>query len=67
MRKSGKRDTQRAALTNKTAEIMGVSPRYVRMVINGERNDEAVLVVYMELKEGGNRLVEAVKKLVPFE
>lgn len=49
------------------AEMYGVSKRYVNMVIEGTRMNENILISYMQLKEGKNLLVEAVKKAVPFK
>lgn len=48
------------------ARIHGVSARYVRMVAAGERNNDAILSSIIEMKQGKNELIEAVKKLVPF-
>jgi hypothetical protein len=48
------------------ASIHGVSPRYVQMVRAGERENEAILTTVMDLLEGKNKLVDEVKKLVPF-
>lgn len=60
------RDTVRAARIKRTAEIVGVSTRYVRMVLDCERENEDVLAVFMELSEQENLMIESVKKLVPF-
>lgn len=49
------------------AEVHGVSPRYVRMVRDGERTNEEILATYMEIVEQDNLLLQAVKKAVPFE
>lgn len=67
MEKNIKRDAIGAATVIKTAEITGVSERYVRYVLDGKRKNEAVFTVYMELVDGQNKLVQAVKQLVPFE
>lgn len=56
----------RAATVKDTAEVTGVSPRFVNMVMNGERDNEVVVSVFMELQEGRNLLLQSVKKLVPF-
>lgn len=61
------RDTVNAARVHRVAEMAGVSKRYVRMVIKGKRENEQVLRAYMELAEGENALLEAVKELVPFK
>ncbi len=66
MEKNSKRDTIKAATVLKTAELTGFSARYVRYVLEGKRINEGVATVYMELMEGENKLMEAVKQLVPF-
>lgn len=67
MQKSNKRNTEQAAIIQKTAKLMGVSKRYVRMVLNGERNNEGVMTCYMEILERDNALLNAVKELIPFK
>jgi hypothetical protein len=61
------RDVLRAALVGITAELTDRSPRFVNYVLSGTRKNEAVLTVYMELSEGSNLLMQAVKSLLPFE
>lgn len=70
--KSTKRDPETAIRVKRTAELVGVSTRTVYRVIIGDPTvekftAEKVMTVYMELKEGENQLIEAVKQLVPFE
>ena len=60
-----KRCNERASLIHKTARLRGVSNRYVRYVLAGDRNNEAVLETYMELMEGEQRLVQAVAQMLP--
>jgi len=60
------RDTKRAVLVKNTAELMGVSQRYVNMVLAGERDNDCIIACYMELLERQNRLIEEVRKLIPF-
>jgi hypothetical protein len=67
MNKTIKREAWKASLAQKTAKICRVSVRFVRMVINGERENEHVMQVYMKLMEGENKLLKAVSELVPFE
>ena len=67
---ANERDIERAAIIKKTARINGVSDRYVRMVMENERENENVVFVFMTLKEGiqkleDNLLLKAVKELVP--
>lgn len=63
---SNKRDSETATRVKRTADLCGVSTRYVYMVIIGDRVDENVLSVYMQLAEGENKLLESVRKVVPF-
>ena len=67
MEKNKKRESWKASLAQKTAEITHVSTRYVRYVINGEYENQNVMNVYMALMEGENELLARVKELVPFE
>jgi hypothetical protein len=66
MRKPTKRNAGVASRVQKTAELARVSERYVRMVINGDRENEEVMRIYMFLNEGENKLLKAAKELVPF-
>lgn len=58
--------TEKAALIAKTAEMTGVSKRYVRYVLAGERENETVFSTYMTLLEEFSKLPDAVRALVPF-
>lgn len=63
------RDAENAAIVKRVADIHGVSERYVNMVRNGERENEAIMNSYMELKESiheKSALLKAVNTLVPF-
>jgi len=60
-----KRDVRRAAIVVDTAEVVGVSRSEVQKVLRGDRNNDTVIAVYMEIHEGKNRLLEEVKKLLP--
>ncbi len=60
-------DSDKASLVKKTADIHGVSTRFVYMVLNGERGNDEVFTTYMNLHEGVNDLVEAVKQMVQFK
>ncbi|MCX6210085.1 MAG: hypothetical protein NTZ59_11480 [Bacteroidetes bacterium] len=66
MDNKSKRDAINAARVIKTAECVGVSTNLVQKVIRGERNNDKVLGVFMEIQEGENKLLEEVKKIVPF-
>ncbi|MDP1810570.1 MAG: hypothetical protein Q8K66_04115 [Sediminibacterium sp.] len=65
MKKKRNRDTVRAAIIIKTARIVGVSERQVNRVLNGDQQNEEVVLVFMELSEGETKLVKEVRKLVP--
>lgn len=61
-----KRNSETATRVKRTAEICGVSTRHVYRVIIGDRVDQEVLTVYMQLAEGENLLLKSVKEAVPF-
>ena len=65
-RKQVKRNARRAATVIETAELVGVTPRAVQMVLSGDRRNEGVLSIFMEIDERHNALLREVKKLVPF-
>ncbi|MGV8094383.1 MAG: hypothetical protein AB2L24_21210 [Mangrovibacterium sp.] len=48
------------------AEMQGVSAAYVRMIINGKRNNKAILKTYKQLQEGKKRLIETVRNQLPY-
>lgn len=62
-----KRDSIRAARVKKVAESLGKTPNYIRKVLNGVRENNQVLPLMMELQERENKLLEEVKKLIPFD
>ena len=49
------------------AEIQGVSAAYVRMIVNGKRENETILKTYLQLMEGKKRLIEAIKNQLPYQ
>jgi|KBSSwiS6_1023812.scaffolds.fasta_scaffold112780_2 hypothetical protein len=59
------KDSENAVRVARTAAILELSERYVRMVLAGERKSDLVMAVYMELAEGETQLVKQVKQLVP--
>ena len=61
-----RRNTQKSAMIQQTAQVTGKSERHVRRVVNGMAENKEVELVYQELHEGTNKLLEAVKTLVPF-
>lgn len=60
----GRKKTETASTI---ADIAGKTPRYVRMVINGERENSAILDAAIIYEEGRNELIQKIKELVPFE
>ena len=72
LNKTRERNPETAIRVKRTAELVGVSTRTVYRVVIGDpqiskETAEKVMMVYMELKEGENQLIEAVRQLVPFE
>ena len=70
MKKTRNRDSERAALVPKVANITGYSEETVKKVIRDERKNELILSTYMDLQETlrtrENYLLIAVKNLIPF-
>lgn len=66
MEKPNKIDVSRAATIKETAQVVGVSQRYVQMVLKGDRENDKIVEVAMAITEGKNLLLDEVKKLVPF-
>jgi response regulator of citrate/malate metabolism len=62
----GKTDPLRPAKIKITSDITRATDRQVRRVIRGDQMNEKIIDVYMQLDEGINLLIEAVKKSVPF-
>lgn len=60
------RDIKRAATIQDTAELVEVSTRQVRRVLDGEQENPKIISVFMELQEGKNLLLQEVKNLIPF-
>lgn len=65
--KQGHKRRKKTETASTIADISGLTPRYVRMVINGERENSAVLDAAIIYEEGRNELIEKIKELVPFE
>jgi len=59
-------DAQKTWIVKKVAGMYKVSERFVYMVINGEKDNEAIFNSYMDILQGSNDLVKAVEELVPF-
>ncbi len=49
------------------AKLHNVSDRYVRMVINGDRENQAILYSYFDYIEGKNALIEKIKTLIKLD
>lgn len=65
-RNKTKREARRAATVIETAELAGVSTRTVQRVLSADQENEKVLSIFMTISEGHNKLLKAVKELVPF-
>lgn len=63
--KANSRNMVRSVRIAQTADILGLSKRYVRYVLSGDRENEEVLKVYMGLQEGESKLLQTVRQLVP--
>ena len=61
-----KRDISRASTISDTAEVMGLTTSSIQKILTMKRNNEKAIEVFMFLKEGKSELLEAAKKLVPF-
>lgn len=49
------------------AKIHGVSVRYVQMVRNGERENEAILATLVDYQVEKTALIKALEKLIPLQ
>lgn len=49
------------------ASIFSLTPRAVRMVINGDTTNEPVLEAVITYREGKSKLIQEIEKLVPFK
>jgi len=49
------------------AGIAKVTPAYVRMVMNGDKDNQAILDAAIIYEQGKNELLKKVEELVPFE
>lgn len=49
------------------AGIASVTPAYVRMVLNGDKENQQILDAAIIYEEGKNELIKRVQELVPFE
>lgn len=58
-------DPLKPFLVERVAGMKGVTKAYVYMVLRGERDNDDIFSCYMELQEGTEKLLEAVKTAVP--
>ena len=63
MHENNNRNAEQAALVTKTSRITGVTKRYVRMVIAGDRQNDRVLSTYMLFQEGNQALLEQARQM----
>ena len=70
MSKNPTQQTWERKKRNDTAKIIAsiarVSPAYVRMVMNGDKENDDILTASILYEQGKSRLIQEVKKLVPF-
>jgi hypothetical protein len=67
MDKTKHKRRKRDDIAQVVADITGVSPRYVNMVRDGERNNELVEMIAVEYHLGKNKLIKHLEQLVPLE
>lgn len=58
---------KRDLIAVKASEVTGYSYEYCRMVRNGNRSNESIECVLVEIAQRERELLEAVKKAVPFD
>jgi hypothetical protein len=56
---------KRDEIAKVVADIHGVSPRYVNMVRNGERENEEILATLVDYQQNKSKLIQTLKELVP--
>lgn len=65
MGKTARKARKRDDVAQVVAKIHGVSPRYVNMVRDGERENEEILATAVEYTIGKNQLIKTLERLVP--
>lgn len=65
MAKGVKKARKRDDVARVVAEIKRVSPRYVNMVRDGDRDDEEILAVAVEYELGKNALIRTLTQMFP--
>jgi hypothetical protein len=66
MKQPKKNKPRRRDVATLVADIHGVTADHVRKVIRGDRENDHILATYMHIIENDNLLLQATKKLVPF-
>ena len=67
MEKTTDKNVKRRDVVTLVASIHRVSARYVRYVINNDRENAAIMSTYMEIVEQDNLLLDTVRKAVPLD
>ena len=62
-----KKNQPRDEAASGVASIFSLTPRAVRMVINGDTTNEPVLEAVITYREGKSKLIQEIEKLVPFK
>jgi hypothetical protein len=65
MGKTARKARKRDDVAQVVAKIHRVSPRYVNMVRDGERENEEILATAVEYTLGKNQLIKTLERLVP--
>ena len=67
MDKTITRGKKRDEVARIVADIHGVSPRYVRMVRNGERKNDEIMATLVDFRQEQSKLIQHLRKLVPIK
>jgi hypothetical protein len=67
MGKPNRRGKRRSDTATIVAELKGVTPRYVRMIRNGERENEEILATLIDLEQGQSKLIKELTRIVPIK
>lgn len=65
MRKQRRKARKRDEIAQIVAEIHGVTPRFVNMVRNGERESEEIMATLVDYQQNKSKLILHLRKLVP--
>lgn len=64
--KQGMASKKRSDTAKIIAELAGCTPAYVRMVMNGDYDNESILTATILFEQGKNKLIQHIEKVVPF-